>query len=199
MKKTIKLLFVFVFMITFLPTLNAAQKVSLNELRNTLLPNFYKKLVLPEDYLLSKVELIKKSEYDIMEKNSYVFTGLPLYTDTRVDNQIYYIGSDGKLATTTNEDDKIAYSKPVLYVKPETKVRGYGTRTKPYKFISNNDIVISKLYINNIEATELPTEGTYDLSQKCTGGSVSWNNETHELYINVDIVPVECMIWLTEK
>lgn len=173
---------------------------------------FYDTLVYPEDYLLinitRKIDLISKSEYDNVEnftkanlkKTSYLNNGKETFTKTTYGaNQVYYLDSLSETTTLKYYSDE-GNIKGTMYVLPETKVVGVGTKADPYKFVGTNDLNVTNIYIDGEKASGTPTTGNYTMQALCSGidsKDVTWDNAAYQVIFDSKtfLPPVTCQLW----
>ena len=132
------------------------------------------------------IGLLSKYEYELIGSNSYLSNYLN-----------YYVINNGNIELLDNSNNNINL-RPVVYVKNETKVKGSGTISNPYRFTTGEDINLLAYTLDG-EATDK----TYEwLKQNkainkitCENGTIAtWDAAEGVIKLKDAVVPDYCTI-----
>lgn len=203
-----KMFLIMVLYILFIPSLQAfGNKVSYFDIEYIYEDSFRPRLRDSSEYLIqenyvTKIDLLRQNEFETLQKS---------YLNNGKETWLYlgegYVTTKGEIVTAS--ENSTHYLKGIVYVGKETSVVGSGSKSRPYKFLSSNDIYISKIYVKNVdgyneESYQTPIKGNdfkytlynYDCGHRAF---VEWDENTYELLFSEIRIPVSCVLWFKEE
>ena len=131
------------------------------------------------------IGLLSKYEYELIGSNSYLSNYLN-----------YYVINNGNIELLDNSNN--INLRAVVYVKNETKVKGSGTISNPYRFTTGEDINLLAYTLDGKstdKSYEWLKQNKYVNKITCENGTIaSWDNSKSRINLDNVQVPDYCII-----